>query len=230
MLPAANLSNVLCAEMCELSMFCASTSQLPCPSLSLTLLSIVEFAALAACGELVQYVWCSACSECGNIVCCLFVYLFVVVVASANFIVVVVVAATCAIFAFLLDFAFCCCCCCCFVLFRFQQLIDTSAFSMVHDIKVLNLTAKTASRKVAASLPICHLPLVFCLLPLVYPTAIASMALNPCAHNWTLPSALNCLQKSRPTFQQLKMNTHWQSTLVTMNWAQEKFSIDFKYE
>lgn len=40
-----------------------------------------------------------------------------------------------------------------FVLFRFQQLIDTSAFAMVHDIKVLNLTAKTASLSISLPPP-----------------------------------------------------------------------------
>jgi len=55
--------------------------------------------------------------------------------------------------------------------------IDTSAFSMVHDIKVLNLTAKTASRKVAVSLSI-PLPL-----SLSFALPLLSMALNPCAHN-----------------------------------------------
>lgn len=120
-----------------------------------------------------------------------------VVVASAicccSFI-VVASAATCAILAFLLHFVFA------FsalrrLRFAFQQLIDTSAFSMVHDIKVLNLTA-------SPSLPlfVC-LPSSLCLLnQLDVCPAVAQLHLTLVRTIELCPSALNCLQKSRPTF------------------------------
>lgn len=120
-----------------------------------------------------------------------------VVVASAicccSFI-VVASAATCAILAFLLHFVFASS-----ALrrlrFAFQQLIDTSAFSMVHDIKVLNLTASPS-----LPLSLC-LPSSLCLLnQLDVCPAVAQLHLTLVRTIELCPSALNCLQKSRPTF------------------------------
>lgn len=143
--------------------------------------------------------------ECGNIVCILM--LFAVVVASAicccSFI-VVASAATCAILAFLLHFVFASS-----ALhqlrFAFQQLIDTSAFSMAHDIKVLNLTA-------SPSLPLSS---SFSLSP--HPTRCLpcsrSIALNPCAHNWTLPKCVELFAKVAPYFPkhfEMMINSHRQ--------------------